>query len=239
MRILRASNVLIAVGAILAVTGVRGAAAAVIRLGEPLRDGTTAQSVGPPIFLPPTLVPTRTPTPFNDIHSPPGDLSGGLTALPTETPIPTGVPPERLLIPSIGLDAPVVISSSYPVVVKGLTYQEWAAPDRFAAGWQQGSAPLGVVGNTVLNGHNNIHGDVFARLENVRLGDTITLTSGERVFTYRVANRMILAEKYEELAIRAANAQWIQPSQDERLTLVTCWPLSGNSHRLILVAVPG
>jgi sortase A len=235
-RWLKGSNVLIAVGIVLAVSGVQDAAAAAVRLDHPVWDGalTGLQGVDPPVFLPPTLAPTPTPTPFNHIISPPGVMA----AQPTETPIPTGVPPERLLIPSIGLDAPVDVSLSYTVLVQGQNYQEWAAPDLFAAGWQQGSAPLGVVGNTVLNGHNNIHGDVFARLEDVRLGDTITLTSGDRVFTYRVANRMILPEKYEELAIRAANAQWIQPSQDERLTLVTCWPLNGNSHRLILVAVP-
>ena len=56
------------------------------------------------------------------------------------------------------------VSRSSTVLIQGQNYLEWAAPNRFAAGWQQGSAPLGVVGNTVLNGHNNIHGDVFARL---------------------------------------------------------------------------
>jgi LPXTG-site transpeptidase (sortase) family protein len=242
-RWLKGSNVLIALGVTLAITGVRGAAAAAIRLDQPTWDGvlTAPQDVGPPVYLPPTLLPTQTPTPFQPSSTLPGQgLRGGngLAEVPTETPTPTGSPPERLLIPSIGLDAPVEVSSSYTVVIQGQGYLEWAPPDRFAAGWQQGSAPLGVVGNTVLNGHNNIHGDVFARLEDVRPGDTIRIASAGKDFSYRVANRMILPEKYEELAIRAANAQWIQPSQDERLTLVTCWPLNGNTHRLILVAVP-
>jgi sortase A len=242
-RWLKVSNGLIAVGIVLAISGARGAAAAAAWLDDPGQGGAaaTAQSAGPPLYLPPTLVPTQTPTPFNHFITFPGQDPGeapGLAATPSATPIPTGSPPERLTIPSIGLDAPVEISQSYSVKVQGQSYLEWAPPDRFAAGWQQGSAPLGVVGNTVLNGHNNVHGDVFARLEDVRLGDTISIASGGKIFSYRVTNRMILPEKYQELAIRAANAQWIQPSQDERLTLVTCWPLNGNSHRLILVAAP-
>jgi sortase A len=38
--------------------------------------------------------------------------------------------------------------------------------------------------------------------------------------------------------VRLQNAQWIQPTTDERLTLVTCWPYNDNSHRLIIVARP-
>ena len=34
------------------------------------------------------------------------------------------------------------------------------------------------------------------------------------------------------------NAAWIMPSEDERLTLVTCWPYTSNTHRLIIVARP-
>jgi len=35
-----------------------------------------------------------------------------------------------------------------------------------------------------------------------------------------------------------ANARYINPTADERLTLVTCWPATGNSHRLIIIARP-
>jgi len=38
--------------------------------------------------------------------------------------------------------------------------------------------------------------------------------------------------------VRRQNARWIAPTTDERLTLVTCWPYTGNSHRLIIVAKP-
>ncbi len=40
------------------------------------------------------------------------------------------------------------------------------------------------------------------------------------------------------LEIRKANAEWIAPTTNERLTLVTCWPKRSNTHRLIIVAEP-
>jgi sortase A len=49
---------------------------------------------------------------------------------------------------------------------------------------------------------------------------------------------MILPEKYEEMDIRMNNAQWILPSVDERLTLISCWPFESNTHRVIIVARP-
>ena len=36
----------------------------------------------------------------------------------------------------------------------------------------------------------------------------------------------------------AAEALWITPSTDVRLTLVSCWPYSSNTQRLIVIALP-
>jgi hypothetical protein len=49
---------------------------------------------------------------------------------------------------------------------------------------------------------------------------------------------MILPEKGESLERRLENARWLLRSTDERLTLVTCWPATSNTHRLILIALP-
>jgi sortase A len=54
-----------------------------------------------------------------------------------------------------------------------------------------------------------------------------------------VSERHILPEKGQPLSVRLKNAAWIQPTTDERLTLVTCWPYTSNTHRLIIVARPG
>jgi LPXTG-site transpeptidase (sortase) family protein len=146
--------------------------------------------------------------------------------------------PVRLIIPTIELDAPVMTSEAEIVQIQGKPFQVWHAPDEFAAGWHVSSAPLGVPGNTVLNGHHNIYGEVFKRLVELEPGDEIILKSDTRTFSYTIINKMILPEKYAPLEERVRNSQWILPSEDERLTIVTCWPYESNTHRLILVAQP-
>ena len=41
-----------------------------------------------------------------------------------------------------------------------------------------------------------------------------------------------------DLDTKIENARWIKSTKDERLTLVTCWPVDSNTHRLVVVAVP-
>ena len=106
------------------------------------------------------------------------------------------------------------------------------------AGWHNTSAPLGIPGNTVLNGHHNAFEEIFRDLIEVAEGDLIHLTSGDRIFTYQVGLKLVLNERFKPVDVRLANAQWILPSQDERLTLITCWPYESNTHRVILVAIP-
>jgi LPXTG-site transpeptidase (sortase) family protein len=146
--------------------------------------------------------------------------------------------PLRLIIPAIELEAPILPAEAEVVAIAGKSYQVWRAPDQFAAGWHVTSATLGVIGNTVLNGHHNVKGEVFKRLVDLNPGDVVIVESESASHHYVILNRMILPEKYAPLAERIANAQWILPSEDERLTLITCWPYESNTHRLILVARP-
>lgn len=146
--------------------------------------------------------------------------------------------PDRIEIQSVSLSAPIVIAEHTFVNMEGSTFGQWLAPGYFAAGWHPDSALPGEVGNTVINGHHNVDGEVFADLVDVMEGDTIIIHSGERAFAYVVANRMILPETFMDAATRLDNARWLARSDDERLTLVTCWPRESYTHRLILVAVP-
>ena len=146
--------------------------------------------------------------------------------------------PTRLVIPSIDLDAPVVPAKIRSIKFRGEMFQQWLAPTYHAAGWHTDSAYLGTIGNTVLNGHHNVFGAVFNRLVDLQAGDIIQVYSGSHLFVYQVRNRMIVPEKYQQMDTRMANLQWILPSQDERLTLITCWPDESNTHRLIIVAAP-
>ena len=146
--------------------------------------------------------------------------------------------PDRIVIPSINLDAPVVSADYNFTKVEGETFGQWQAANMFAAGWHPNSALLGKRGNTVINGHHNEYGEVFGNLVDVEVGDLIEVYSRGAKFSFVVANRMILPERFQPAAVRLENARWISATDDVRLTLVTCWPKTSNTHRLILVARP-
>jgi sortase A len=178
---------------------------------------------------------TLTPSPL-----PSETLTPTSTSTPTFTPSPTSAPamPDRILIDSIGLNAPIVPVGQHSIKIDEQVYSQWDVPETFAAGWHQTSAPLGQPGNTVINGHHNRSGEVFRYLVNVEPGDLITIVSQGQRYRYQVAQTMVLPEEGQPLDIRKSNARWILPTDDERVTLITCWPYMGNSHRLIVIALP-
>jgi LPXTG-site transpeptidase (sortase) family protein len=146
--------------------------------------------------------------------------------------------PERLIIESIRLDAPVVPAMARYISLQGRNLRLWDVPPGFLVGWHPDSVGLGQAGNIVLNGHHNIHGQVFARLIEVEVGDVVHLYGGDRHAQYRVTDRFLIPEKDQPLDVRLENASFILPTTDSRLTLVTCWPFETNTHRLIVIARP-
>jgi LPXTG-site transpeptidase (sortase) family protein len=120
----------------------------------------------------------------------------------------------------------------------GQTQAAWEVPDIYAAGWHESSAPLGVLGNTVLNGHNTTNGEVFRDLYTLAAGDTIVAYSGNTPYTYAVTEILILPEAGQPLEVRLENARYILPTDDDRLTLVTCHPYGSLRNRLIVIAHP-
>ncbi len=180
-----------------------------------------------------TPVPTNTPTPVAE-------------PLPTNTPIPAPSPPSpppassgptRVVIKSVGIDTPVTPIGWSVVEQNGREYSVWDVAD-YVAGWHETSAPPGQPGNTVLSGHHNIKGEVFRYLVDVQEGDEVDLYVGDAVYQYYVEQKLIVKEKGEPLEVRRQNAQWIASTNDVRVTLVTCWPYTNNTHRVIVVAKP-
>ncbi len=175
----------------------------------------------------PTLTPTPTATPT---HTPQATSTPGDTQS-------TGAPPDRIVIPSINLDAPVLPVGWHIEELNGQKISVWDSPD-YAAGWHKTSAYPGNSGNVVLNGHNNIRGEVFRYLIHLEPEARVLLYVGDTVYQYYVSEKHLLKERGESAEVRYQNAQWIVPTEDERLTLVTCWPYTSNTHRLIIVARP-
>jgi LPXTG-site transpeptidase (sortase) family protein len=146
--------------------------------------------------------------------------------------------PSRLVIPAIQLDAPVVQALPALTSINGQEFRIWDVPAGYLAGWHTDSAWLGQPGNMVLNGHHNVHGQVFARLIDLEVGAEILVGGQTYGYRYRVTERLLLPEKDQPLEVRLANAHYILPTSDTRLTLVTCWPYETNTHRLIIIAEP-
>ncbi len=154
------------------------------------------------------------------------------------------MPPTRLLIPALNLDTPVE-TMGWKVVqdAKGVR-SEWDVVD-FAAGHHINSAFPGEAGNVVLSGHNNIGGAVFQSVcvigqpgVDFGLGDEMILVdeSGRR-FVYQVNGWRRLQEANASIAQRQDNAQYLAPTTDAQLTLVTCWPPDSNTHRVVVTGL--
>jgi sortase A len=144
--------------------------------------------------------------------------------------------PVRLALPSINVDIDVVTIGWHMVQqADGSQASEWEVAD-FAAGWHKNSAHPGEGGNVVLSGHNNIRGAVFRKLYTMQPGDEAIVWAGGQEFTYKVEEVMVLEEKFAPYEQRVDNAKWIKPFDDDRLTLVSCWPEDDNTHRVVVIA---
>lgn len=207
----------------------------------------------------PSIASSEPPAPFPSISAPPlvqtessptpAQLSAA-TPIPTSTvqltpppiltptpqpPTPAQMPPTRIIIPAIALDAPVEVADWTVMNQAGVETSTWNVPAS-AAGWHQNSALPGNGGNVVLSGHHNIGAELFRYLVDLKKGDEILLQADGRAYRYVVTDHFILPERDVSPEQQQQNVQWIMPTTDERLTLVTCWPYTGNSHRLIVVA---
>ncbi|RFU86475.1 class E sortase [Streptomyces triticagri] len=98
------------------------------------------------------------------------------------------------------------------------------------------TAQLGQKGNFAVAGHRRTYGDPFKDFPKLRPGDAVVLTDGTTWFTYRIGN-----EPYKTLPGDVAVIDPVPPkskydSPGRYLTLTTCEPEWGHSHRLIVWA---
>lgn len=132
--------------------------------------------------------------------------------------------PNRIIIESINLASPVTISRN--IEIKPGIFQHEV--HNTLPSWHDDSAKL-LQGNVVINGHNF---SVFKNLHLIKIGDKITIN--DTIFIVR--EKVILKEKNQPIDVRIKNAQYIMPTDDNRLTLITCY--NGNNDRLIIIAFP-
>ena len=144
--------------------------------------------------------------------------------------LPAPVTASRIVIPNARVDSRII-----PVYVKN---QVWEVAEN-AVGWLYGTAAPGQVGNAVFAGHNNTRGEVFRYLEGLKAGDTFTIYTSDNVaHRYRVSEVTLVPEKGVSLERQLANARYMAPTADERVTLISCWPYVTYTHRIIVVGQP-
>jgi len=90
----------------------------------------------------------------------------------------------------------------------------------------------------VLSAHSSdAGGAVFRGLEQLVSGDRVEVysLSGQR-FTYAVTTTLTLDEVGASADERRQHAQWLDPTAEPVLTLVTCWPTWAYTHRIVVRA---
>jgi len=119
-------------------------------------------------------------------------------------------------IDKIGVKLPILNGASDANLDKG-------------AGLLEGTPAPGMPGNSAIAAHRNrAYGSMFNRLDEVGVGDTVTVKDKNSTYQYEV---------YETLVVEPNETSVLNGSQDEKvLTLITCTPIDTATHRLIVKA---
>jgi sortase A len=134
-------------------------------------------------------------------------------APPQPVPTPSAALPTRIVIPAIGIDAPIVNGITWDDLKKGV-------------GHLPGSANPGERGNMYLAAHNDIFGEIFRDLEKLELGDEFTIYSGDQPYRYVVTSKRV---------IDPTDVSVMYPSTEPIATLQTCYPYLVDTYRLVVV----
>lgn len=126
----------------------------------------------------------------------------------------------RIQIPAIGVDAPVVQGDGWEQLKKGV-------------GQHAGTANPGQVGNLVLSAHNDVFGEIFRDLDQLKPGDPIIVFTQQRIYTYIVAP---VEEGMGFFIVEPTQVEVMAPTRDPAVTLISCYPYLVDNQRIIVRA---
>ncbi|MFD9451713.1 class E sortase [Streptomyces sp. NPDC059985] len=162
--------------------------------------------------------------------SPPSRPPGAPTAAPATdpaapTPYPTGRPFAEMTIPRFGAGwtKPVLEGTDPELLKKGL-------------GHYSGSARPGGTGNFAVAGHRRTYGDPFKDIPMLRPGDTVEVRDATHRYTYTVRAPALRVLPTETGVVDALPEKSPFTTPGKYLTLTTCEPEWGHSHRLVIWA---
>lgn len=179
--------------------------------------------------------PTLTPTPLimavvlPSGHTPPTSPGGAqpneaeipehlrpLVQSLSNIPIPTPGPEQaiRIQIPAIGVDAPIVQGDGWEQLKKGV-------------GQHVGTSNPGQEGNMVLSAHNDIFGEIFRDLDQLKAGDQVIVHTNQRYYTYVISGSKMVEPTQVEV---------MDSTNQPKLTLVSCYPYLVDNQRIVVTA---
>jgi len=131
-------------------------------------------------------------------------------------PVPTARPQQaiRLQIPAIKVDAPVVQGDGWDQLKKGI-------------GQHASTADPGQTGNMVLSAHNDVFGEIFRDLDQLKKGDSIVVYTAARAYTYIVTDTQVVEPTRVDL---------MAATPDATITLISCYPYRVDNQRIVVSA---
>lgn len=124
----------------------------------------------------------------------------------------------RMVIPAIGLRAPVIQTPPQNGV--------WPVPD-WAVGHLTSTPNPGAPGNAAYSAHDDIKGELFKRLGELKPGDLISLYTQHAQYTYAVTTQQV---------VDPSDISVLDPTRNSTLTLISCTPYWVDTQRLIVHA---
>ena len=169
----------------------------------------------------------RTAAPKSTAGSTAGSTGGGTgrsSAAPAvPAPYAAGKPFAIMYIPRLGFtwNKPVLENTAVNTLKKGL-------------GHYANTAQLGQMGNFAVAGHRRTYGDPFVDFPKLRPGDAVVLTDGTTWYTYRIDKGPYKTVPTDIEVIDPVPRKSGYTRAGRYLTLTTCDPEWGHSHRLIV-----
>ena len=204
--------------------------------GDSLIEAAPILITDPGLNVAPALQPDLPPVPATTTMVVPSES----ISAPEPVPVVQRSTVERVILPTITVDAKVIEVGWDILEQDGLRVAVWQVAE-FAVGQHKGSANPGEGSNIVLSGHVGGFGQVFRDLFYLRVGDPVILYSQGQRYLYTVSERLIVQEQGISTEQQVENAQLIAPTEDEQVTMVTCWPAYGPekfSQRVVIRALP-
>lgn len=120
----------------------------------------------------------------------------------------------RIVIQAINVDAPVIQGDGWEQLKQGVAQHV-------------GTANPGQRGNMVLSAHNDIFGEIFRHLDQLKKGDKVVVQTLTEEFAYEVEYALVV--KPDKVSV-------MDQTNEPTLTLISCYPYLVDNQRVIVVA---